>query len=147
MAIKQLPESYEAFERFNVDYERERFASTESSRRVGRATREMFLAWFPWVPKRFGAPGLYAVMDDRLLDAFGFPRPPPLLRRAVETALRARARAIRLAAARDSGRRCATARIREVGDSRSWDRLKRRSPRCRRRAGASSGRPRPARAS
>jgi hypothetical protein len=96
MAIKDLPESYEDFERFNVDYERERFASTEASRRVGRATRDMFLAWLPWVPKRFGAPALYAVMDDRLLDAFGFPRPPRPLRRAVEAALRARARALRL---------------------------------------------------
>jgi hypothetical protein len=60
----------------------------------------MFLAWFPWLPKRLGAPSLYAIMDDALLDAFGFPRPPRALRRAVETALRARARAVRLLPAR-----------------------------------------------
>jgi hypothetical protein len=96
MAIRELPERYDEFERFNVEYERERFASTPASRRVGLATRDMFLAWFPWVPKGFGAPALYAVMDDRLLDAFGFPRPQPFLRRAVEIALRARAQAVRL---------------------------------------------------
>jgi ER-bound oxygenase mpaB/B'/Rubber oxygenase, catalytic domain len=96
MAIKDIPERYEDFERYNVEYERERFARTDAGQRVGLATRDMFLAWFPFLPKRVGAPALYAVMDDALLDAFGFPRPPRVLRRAVEASLRARARAVRL---------------------------------------------------
>jgi hypothetical protein len=96
MAINDLPESYDEFERFNVEYERERFALTPAGRRVGIATRDMFLAWFPWLPKRLGAPALYAVMDERLLEAFGFPRPRPVVRRSVEAALTARARALRL---------------------------------------------------
>ncbi len=60
----------------------------------------MFLAWFPGLPRRFGAHAIYALMDDRLLAAFGFPQPPSAVRAAVEGALRARARAVSLLPAR-----------------------------------------------
>jgi ER-bound oxygenase mpaB/B'/Rubber oxygenase, catalytic domain len=96
MAIKAIPESFDEFERFNAEYERERFRRTPESERVGRATRDMFLAWFPGVPKRFGAQAIYALMEEPLLQAFGFPRPPRLLRASVESALKARARAVAL---------------------------------------------------
>jgi hypothetical protein len=69
---------------------------TEQAKRVGRATRDLFLAWFPWLPKRFGAQAIYALMDERLLDAFGFPRPPRAFRATVESALRTRARLVAL---------------------------------------------------
>ena len=95
MNIRNIPGSYEELERFNAAYERERFAQTEASHRVGAATRDMFLAWFPFVPRRLGAPVIYALMDDALLDAFGFPRPRPRVRRGVEALLRARATALR----------------------------------------------------
>ncbi len=94
MAIKDVPDTYVELERLNVDYERRHFRRTEASERVGRATRDMFLAWFPGLPNRFGAQAIYALMDDRLLDAFGFPRPPRALRSAVETALRTRGRVV-----------------------------------------------------
>jgi len=55
MAIKEIPESCSDFERFNEAYERANFRRTEASRRVGLATRNMFLAWFPGLPKRVGA--------------------------------------------------------------------------------------------
>jgi hypothetical protein len=104
MAIREIPESFDDFERFNVEYEQERFRRTPESERVGRATRDMFLAWFPGLPKRFGAQAIYALMDEPLLDAFGFPRPPHALRVAVETALRARARLVALLPPRRSPR-------------------------------------------
>jgi hypothetical protein len=94
MAIRDIPDSYSELERFNEEYERRRFRFSPAARRVGLATRDMFLAWFPGLPKRFGAQAIYALMDDRLLDAFGFPRPPRAVRVAVEVALRARARAV-----------------------------------------------------
>ena len=94
MAIRDLPETYDELERLNVDYEQRHFRRTEASERVGRATRDMFLAWFPGLPSRFGAQAIYALMDDRLLDAFGFPRPPGALRPIVERALRTRARVV-----------------------------------------------------
>ena len=94
MAIRDLPEEYAQLERFNEGYERERFARTEATERVGRAGRDMFLAWFPGLPQRFGAQAIYALMDERLLDAFGFPHPSRALRSAVEASLRARGRVL-----------------------------------------------------
>jgi ER-bound oxygenase mpaB/B'/Rubber oxygenase, catalytic domain len=100
MAIRDIPEEYGELERFNVEYERRHFRRTPEAERVGRATRDMFLAWFPGVPKRLGAPAIYALMDDRLLDAFGFPRPHPAVRAVVESSLRGRARVVRALPAR-----------------------------------------------
>jgi hypothetical protein len=94
MAIKDIPASYDELERYNEEYERERFRRTEATERVGRATRDMFLAWFPGVPRRFGAQAIYALMDEPLLDAFGFPHPPRMLRTAVERSLRTRGRIV-----------------------------------------------------
>ena len=96
MAIKEIPEGYDEFERFNVEYERAHFRRTEAGMRIGRATRSMFLAWFPVVPERVGAPAIHALLDEPLLEAFGFPRPPRLLRRAATAALRGRARVVAL---------------------------------------------------
>jgi hypothetical protein len=96
MNIKAIPDGYDEFERFNVEYERERFRCTEASRRLGAVTRDLFLGWFPWVPRVLGAPAIYALIDDHLLDAFGFPHPSSRVRRAVEASLRLRGRAVRL---------------------------------------------------
>ena len=94
MAIREIPETFEDFERFNEEYERREFRRTEASRRVGIATRDMFLTWFPGLPRRFGAQAIYALMDEPLLNAFGFPHPPRAVRAAVENGLRARARLV-----------------------------------------------------
>ncbi|MGH2921948.1 MAG: oxygenase MpaB family protein [Gaiellaceae bacterium] len=119
MAIRDIPESFDAFERFNEGYERERFAHSPEAERVGTATRDMFLAWFPGLPRRFGAQAIYALMDDRLLAAFGFPRPPRVLRAAVEGALRARGRVVALLPARRRPRLRTTRRTRTYG--REWE--------------------------
>ena len=97
MNIRDIPTSYAAFERFNVDFEREHFRYTEESRRVGEATRDMFLGWYlpPGLRGHF-APAVHALMDPPLLDAFGFPAAAPWVRGVVEGALRARARMVRL---------------------------------------------------
>jgi hypothetical protein len=94
MAIREIPETYEDFEHFNEEYERREFRHTEASQRVGTSTRDMFVAWFPGLPRRFGSQAIYALMDKPLLEAFGFPRPPRAVRTAVENALRARARLV-----------------------------------------------------
>jgi hypothetical protein len=78
----------------------------------------MFLAWFPGLPKRFGAQAIYALMDDALLDAFGFPRPPRALRASVESALRARGRVVALLPARRRPRLRTRRRTRTYG--RDW---------------------------
>jgi hypothetical protein len=119
MAIKEIPESYAELEGYNEEYERRHFRHTEQAERVGRATRDMFLAWFPGLPKRVGARAIYALMDEPLLEAFGFPRPPPALRGAVESALRGRARLVALFPPRHSPHLRTRRRTRTYG--RRWE--------------------------
>ena len=93
MAIKDIPANYAAFERYNLDYEREHFRRSDAGERVAGSTRDLFLGWFlprPLWP--IGAPALYAILDDPLREAFGFPRPAPAVRQLVEGAVRLRGR-------------------------------------------------------
>ena len=100
MNLEALPESYAAFERFNIDYERSLFRRTEQGQRVGTATRELFAGWFPRALRPVVRQAMHALMDDATLQAFGFPPPPPALRRAVEGAMRLRAGLLALLPAR-----------------------------------------------
>ncbi len=95
MAIEDIPQTYDELERYNVEYERANFRFTESNARVARASRDMFLSWFPGTPTRLGAHAIAALMDERLREAIGFPPPRRMVVRAVEGALRSRARALR----------------------------------------------------
>lgn len=92
MGIRSVPEDYDAFERFNIAYERANFRFTDASARVGAATREMFVRWFPRGSHALVRRTIYALLDDRVVDAFGFPRPARLFRRMTRAALRWRGR-------------------------------------------------------
>jgi hypothetical protein len=118
MAIWEIPDQYAELERFNDEYERERFRRTEATERVGHATRDMFLAWFPGLTRRFGSQAIYALMDERLLDAFGFPRPPLALRTAIESSLLARGRLVAQFPVRRSPRHRTLRRTKTYG--REW---------------------------
>lgn len=96
MNIKHIPESYEQFERYNIEYERANFRYSETNRRTGEATRDMFMSWFPSWLRPLGEPAIYAMMDEPLLRAFGFPNPPAYMRWIVEGALRAKGRVARV---------------------------------------------------
>jgi hypothetical protein len=104
MNIRQLPGAYEEFERYNVEYEQRHYRYTDANHRVGAATRDLFLSWFPRLLHPVAQPAIYALMDDPLIEAFGFPRPSPLLRRLVAGALRARAKVLRWLPARSQPR-------------------------------------------
>ncbi len=95
MAINEIPPTYEEFEQYNVEYERANFHFTDSNARVARGSRDMFLAWFPGLPKRLGAYAIAALMDERLRETIGFQPAPRMVVRAVDGALRSRARALR----------------------------------------------------
>lgn len=95
MNIKELPTDYAEFERFNIAYERNHFRHTEANGRVGAATREMFATWFPTPLRPLVRRSIYALLDDALIKAFGFPRPSPWMRRLVTSGLRMRGRVLR----------------------------------------------------
>jgi len=100
MNIRDIPADYDEFERFNREYERKHFRYTESNARVGSATRELFVGWTPRPFAPLVRRVIYALLDDPLLDAFGFPRPSRLTRQLVEASLRLRARVLRWLPAR-----------------------------------------------
>jgi ER-bound oxygenase mpaB/B'/Rubber oxygenase, catalytic domain len=96
MAIRGIPETLDELERFNVEFERERFGYTDEGHRVARAMVAMFVGRIPGLPRRLGARGVHALLDEPLLDALGLRHPTRAERRAARAALRARARAVRL---------------------------------------------------
>ncbi len=90
MNIKDLPEVYEVFEQFNVDYERTNFRYTDANNRIGSATRDLFLSWFPRITRPLGRRAIYALMDDALIENFGFPKPSRFMRWLVRGTLKLR---------------------------------------------------------
>lgn len=95
MGIRDIPDTYAALEEYNVAYQRDHFRYAETNRRVGEATRDLFLSWFPSPLRPLLKPGVYALMDEPLLDAFGFPHPPAWLRGVLVGALKVRGRVLR----------------------------------------------------
>jgi hypothetical protein len=100
MKIEEIPDSYGAFERFNREFEERHFRFSETNERVGIATRELFVSWFPRPLAPLVRASIYALLDEPMLKAFGFPRPPALMKWLVTSSLRARAYALRFAPAR-----------------------------------------------
>lgn len=92
MNIKEIPASLEEYERFNREYERRNFGYSDANKWVAAATRDMILSWYsPKFLWPVGRPFVHALMDEPLLEAFGFPKPSRFRRRLVEGALRAKA--------------------------------------------------------
>lgn len=88
MNIKRLPADYETFERFNRDYERQHSRFTAANQRLGCAFREMFVGWYPHWAGPLVRNAIYALLDEPLRKAFGFPRPPRLLQCIMPRVLR-----------------------------------------------------------
>ena len=95
MGVRDIPADYDSFERYNRDYETRHYRYTEANRRVGAATVELFAAWFPRILRPVVRRAIYALLEDALIDGFGFPAPSPGWRRLVQGGLRLRARALR----------------------------------------------------
>jgi hypothetical protein len=95
MNIKDIPAEYEVFERYNREYEQKHFRYTEANRRVGTATREMFVRWVPAVFRPLARPAIHAVLDDAVIKGFGFPQPSRRMRWLVIGVLKVRARVLR----------------------------------------------------
>jgi len=97
MNITDIPETIDALERYNRDYEQQHFAFAESNRVLAVATRDLFLSWV--LPKALwplGAPLVHAMMDAPMRDAFGFSEPPFWAKGMVASGLWARKQALRL---------------------------------------------------
>jgi hypothetical protein len=99
MNIIDLPETYADFARLLDDYEAAHFGYDPGARAVADATLDLMTTFPPndrLPPERVKAFS-FGLMDEPLLDAFGYPHPSAATRRAARAALRARARLLRLA--------------------------------------------------
>jgi hypothetical protein len=95
MRIRDIPGDYAAFEQFNRAYEREHYRFSEANGRVGAATRELFASWFPRPLAPLVRASIHALLDDTLLEAFGFEKPSRLMRTLVPGVMRLRAHVLR----------------------------------------------------
>jgi hypothetical protein len=95
MGIVDIPPSYDAFEAWSRAYERAQFRFTDTNHRVGASTRDLFATWFPRVLTPAVRYGVYAMLDDEMIAAFGFPKPLPMTRPLLRGALALRGRVLR----------------------------------------------------
>jgi len=96
MNIADIPSRFDTFEHFNREYERQNYRFTDTNHQIGVATRELFVGWLPRPLAPIARSAIHALLDDALIDAFGFPQPSRLMRWLVRNALRLRARLLRL---------------------------------------------------
>ncbi|MFF2958708.1 oxygenase MpaB family protein [Streptomyces sp. NPDC057963] len=97
MNIKGLPTDYDAFERFNREYERERFQPAASNHRVGTSLLRLYSSWYPRPLDAVVAATLPCRLDAEALRALGIAQPPAWARTLNRLGLRGHARAERLA--------------------------------------------------
>ena len=105
MNIANLPETYDEFDRFNRNYERQNVRYTDANRRVGTATVDMFAGRGPRMLAPLVRSAIHALLEDALIRAFGFPQPSRGMRWFVAAILRLRARFARWLPARSHPRR------------------------------------------
>lgn len=90
MGLRDIPLSYDAFAQWAAEYERAHFRFAETNQRIGTATRDLFASWYPPLFAPLVHYSIYALLDDEMLAAFGFPRPLPLTRPMIGAVLRIR---------------------------------------------------------
>ncbi|WP_342349519.1 oxygenase MpaB family protein [uncultured Nitrospira sp.] len=95
MHIKDIPEDYQTFERFNIEFERQHIRYAPSNHRTGTATVNLFVGWFPRLLAPLVRSAIYALLEPSLLKAFGFPEPSRFMQWAVPSLLKLRAGVLR----------------------------------------------------
>jgi hypothetical protein len=96
MGIQEVPETYEEFEDLMDSYERSSFAFDPGARAVADATLGLAATLPPndRIPRRWAVAATKALLDDHVLEAFGYERPSLALRAAVRASLKARAQVV-----------------------------------------------------
>ena len=93
---KEIPPSYEEFGKCKHAYGKKYFVFAETNNRVGKLTRDLFASWFPRIFTPMVRYTIYSMLDDKMLESFGFPKPFPVARALVNKSLRLRGCIIRL---------------------------------------------------
>jgi hypothetical protein len=95
MNIRGIPNDVDELDRWSRAFEMANSRFTESNRHVADDTLNLFLSWYPRPLRPVVRLGVMSLLEDYLLDAFGYKHPPRWFRGLVELTLRIRARVIR----------------------------------------------------
>lgn len=95
MGIRDIPDTYEKFEQFNREYERQHFQYADSNRDLADSAINSGLRNLPRILHPFARGVIYALLDNALLTAFGYPRQPAWFQWSIRKLLRLRAFVIR----------------------------------------------------
>lgn len=87
MAIRDIPETIEAFAQFQREYEGENYVYHPTNSRVAEATIAVLLSGYPRFTQSGARWAVYSLLDDPLRRAFNFPRAPASLSTAVHGCL------------------------------------------------------------
>lgn len=102
MNIKDIPATWQEFGEAMDGYERDHFGYDAGAVAVSDATLDLMATFPPTdrAPKRLVRRFALSLMDDALLDAFGYPHPTAVERRVYRASVRLRGRLLRLFPAR-----------------------------------------------
>ena len=92
MGIKDIPTTYDDFADFMDTYEAQHFAFDAGARRVADATMELMASFYPGFAARGVDVFSRSLMDEPLIEAFGYRDPGEIARKVSRGALKARAR-------------------------------------------------------
>ncbi|MEO9326926.1 oxygenase MpaB family protein [Gordonia aurantiaca] len=97
MGIKDIPETYQEFKQLYEGYEKANFAYSADALAVADATLDLLGTFKPFtlLPRAAVRRISFALMDDRLLEAFHYPKPTLVERILVRGGLKLRGLAIR----------------------------------------------------
>lgn len=88
MGIKDIPDTYEAYEAFNIEHEKKHFKYDDANRKIGLATIDVFLSWYPAFLRPLVHQVILSFMDDALLKSMNFKKANPFIRWAAASGLR-----------------------------------------------------------
>jgi hypothetical protein len=88
MGITDIPDTLEAYERFNIEHEQKYFRYDDANRLIGVATMDVFLNWYPRWLRPIVRQVLLSFMDEPMLNAMGFPKPNLVIRWLSQTGLK-----------------------------------------------------------
>jgi hypothetical protein len=83
-------------DRWSRAYEQANSRFSESNRHVADDTLNLFLSWYPRWLRPVVRLGVMSLLEEYLLDAFGYEHPPQWFRRVIELSLRIRAKLVLL---------------------------------------------------
>ena len=90
MAIKNIPNSYEALKNYYETYQEKYFIYAETNAQVAQSTVDLFLSWFPAILSPLLEPIAMTIFGGKMLRALGKKSPPSMLTNLVISSLKLR---------------------------------------------------------